>query len=312
MAFFMHKCTFISNHNKCLTVFVFAYYNRNMNNLHQSESLIDMWFPTRIDTENCPMDWFNIKYVYGLEPDKMPPPNAKMRSGSAVESCLVDIIKGKAEKEAREHWQNVLEQHHPINEKDVHQKNVCIGQFQDVVTNLLAACRELQFDPTDFQELVKGDAKGIDLAMGGYVDITTKKSIIEIKTQWSTASGLFNKDGSLRLRKPSKLETPQKSHLRQVATYSNAAQKPPILIVANAFEYTIFDELNTEFMRRKELKHAFETMRLSARARQNLLKISNDPRVFALYAPLNLLHFVWKDFDEEVLKEIMDIWGVET
>jgi hypothetical protein len=281
-----------------------------MTNLHTSDTLIDMWFPSRMDIENCPMDWFNIKYVYGLEPDKMPPPNAKMRSGSAVESCLVDMMKGKAEQEAREHWQNVLEQH-PINDKDVHQKNVCIGQFQDVVTNLLSAFREMNVEATDFQELVKGEGKGIDLAMGGYVDVTTKNSIIEIKTQWSTASGLFNKDGSLRLRKPSKTETPSKAHLRQVATYTNAAQKPPKLVIANAFEYTIFDENNTEFLRQKELKQAFETMRISARARQNLLKISNDPRVFAMYAPLNLMHYVWNDFDEEVLKEIMTIWGVE-
>ena len=283
-----------------------------MTNLHTSDTLIDMWFPSRMDIENCPMDWFNIKYVYGLEPDKMPPPNAKMRSGSAVESCVVDMMKGKAEQEAREHWQNVLEQHHPINDKDVHQKNVCIGQFQDVVTNLLSAFREINVEATDFQELVKGEGKGIDLAMGGYVDVTTKNSIIEIKTQWSTASGLFNKDGSLRLRKPSKTETPSKAHLRQVATYTNAAQKPPKLVIANAFEYTIFDENNTEFLRQKELKQAFETMRISARARQNLLKISNDPRVFAMYAPLNLMHYVWNDFDEEVLKEIMGIWGVET
>ena len=282
-----------------------------MTNLHTSDTLIDMWFPSRMDIENCPMDWFNIKYVYGLEPNKMPPPNAKMRSGSAVESCLVDMMKGKAEQEAREHWQNVLEQHHPINDKDVHQKNVCIGQFQDVVTNLLSAFREINVEATDFQELVKGEGKGIDLAMGGYVDVTTKNSIIEIKTQWSTASGLFNKDGSLRLRKPSKTETPSKAHLRQVATYTNAAQKPPKLVIANAFEYTIFDENNTEFLRQKELKQAFETMRISARARQNLLKISNDPRVFAMYAPLNLMHYVWNDFDEEVLKEIMTIWGVE-
>jgi hypothetical protein len=282
-----------------------------MTNLHTSDTLIDMWFPSRMDIENCPMDWFNIKYVYGLEPDKMPPPNAKMRSGSAVESCLVDMMKGKAEQEAREHWQNVLEQHHPINDKDVHQKNVCIGQFQDVVTNLLSAFREINVEATDFQELVKGEGKGIDLAMGGYVDVTTKNSIIEIKTQWSTASGLFNKDGSLRLRKPSKTETPSKAHLRQVATYTNAAQKPPKLVIANAFEYTIFDENNTEFLRQKELKQAFETMRISARARQNLLKISNDPRVFAMYAPLNLMHYVWNDFDEEVLKEIMTIWGIE-
>jgi len=283
-----------------------------MNDKSQNSTLIDMWYPSRMDIENCPLDYFVIKYIHGLEPEQMPPPNAKMRSGSTVESCVADILQGRPEQEARQHWQHVLDQHFPINDKDEHQKNVCIGQFQDVVTNLLAAFREINKDPTDFQELVKGEGKGIDVAMGGFVDVTAKDSIIEIKTQWSTATGLFNKDGSLRLRKPSKTDTPQKSHLRQVATYSNAAEKPPILIVANAFEYTVFDEMNTEFMRKKELKHAFETMRLSARARQNLLKISDDPKVLANFVPLNLMHFVWKDLKEEVLKEIMNIWGVET
>lgn len=283
-----------------------------MNNTSNTNTIIDMWYPSRIDTENCPMDWFLIKYIHGLEPEQMPPPNAKMRSGSTVESCVADILQGEPEQEARQHWQHVLDQHFPINDKDEHQKNVCIGQFQDVVTNLLAAFREIQKEPTEFQELVKGEGKGIDVPIGGFVDVTAKDSIIEIKTQWSTATGLFNKDGSLRLRKPSKTDTPQKSHLRQVATYSNAAEKPPILIVANAFEYTVFDDMNTEFMRKKELKHAFETMRLSARARQNLLKISDDPKVLANFVPLNLMHFVWKELDEEVLREIMDIWGVET
>ena len=283
-----------------------------MNDTSSNNSPIDMWFPTRMDTENCPMDYFNIKYVYGLDQDKMPPANAKMRSGSSVEKCFVDIIQGRPEQEARQHWQHVLEQHFPINDKDEHQKNVCIGQFQDVVTNLLAAFKEIHKEPTEFQELVKGEGKEIDVPMGGFVDVTAKDSIIEIKTQWSTATGLFNKDGSLRLRKPTKTETPKKSHLRQVATYCNAAEKPPILVVANAFEYTVFDEMNTEYMRKKELKQAFETMRLSARARQNLLKISDDPKVLANFIPLNLMHFVWKDIDEEVLKEIMSIWGVET
>ena len=44
-----------------------------MTNINTNNDLIDMWFPSRIDTENCPLDWFVIKYVYGLEQDKMPP-----------------------------------------------------------------------------------------------------------------------------------------------------------------------------------------------------------------------------------------------
>ena len=77
-----------------------------------------MWYPSRMDIENCPLDYFVIKYIHGLEPEQMPPANAKMRSGSTVESCVADILQGEPEQEARQHWQHVLDQHFPIHDKD--------------------------------------------------------------------------------------------------------------------------------------------------------------------------------------------------
>ena len=65
-----------------------------MNDKSQNSTLIDMWYPSRMDIENCPLDYFVIKYIHGLEPEQMPPPNAKMRSGSTVESCVADILQG--------------------------------------------------------------------------------------------------------------------------------------------------------------------------------------------------------------------------
>ena len=59
-----------------------------MNDTSSNNSPIDMWYPSRIDIENCPMDYFNIKYVYGLDQDKMPPANAKMRSAVVLRNAL--------------------------------------------------------------------------------------------------------------------------------------------------------------------------------------------------------------------------------
>jgi len=283
-----------------------------MNDIIQNDSLIDMWFPSRLDVENCPLDYFNTKYVYQIDSSKLSPANAKMRSGNCVESCVVDILQGnKSEAKSRDHFYDVLEQHHPINERDKHQKAVCLDQFNDVVTNLFDALKELKINPIDYQELVKGEAKGIDLELGGYVDLTTKTHIVEIKTAWSTALGLLKKDGTVGMRKPAQLNNPRPSHLRQVATYANGAKKPVHIIVADAFGYTIFNADNCEMLIDKNLKSAFETMRISARARQNLLKISTDPKVLARFIIPNFSHFVWSDIDDETLIEIKQIWGYE-
>ena len=45
-----------------------------MNDKSQNSTLIDMWYPSRMDIENCPLDYFVIKYIHGLEPEQMPPP----------------------------------------------------------------------------------------------------------------------------------------------------------------------------------------------------------------------------------------------
>ena len=275
------------------------------------ELLVDMWFPSRTDVENCPLDFFNVKYVYQLEPEKFLA-GAKLRAGSSSESCLVDILKGKPEKEAREHWKEVLSLHHPIHERDKLQLRICLEEFNDVVTHLLGALKQLNQEPIDDQLLVKDHAKGLDMAIGGYIDLDTKNNFIEIKTQWSTAMPVLKKDGTISTRKPSKLSNPRTFHIRQVATYSYACKKLPIVINANAFDYTIFDSNNCEYLQKKPLKMAFETMRLSARARQNLLKISTDPRVLAEHIPPpNFSHYVYNDFNNETLQEIKQIWGYE-
>jgi hypothetical protein len=50
-------------------------------------------------------------------------------------------------------------------------------------------------------------------------------------------------------------------------------------------------------------------MRLVARARQNLLKISADPKILTRYVEPNFGHYVWNNVDDEIVQQVKDIWG---
>lgn len=43
---------------------------------------------------------------------------------------------------------------------------------------------------------------------------------------------------------------------------------------------------------------------MSARARQNLLKISDDPEIMARYVIPNLSHYTWNNVDDETIKQV--------
>ena len=48
---------------------------------------------------------------------------------------------------------------------------------------------------------------------------------------------------------------------------------------------------------------------MSARARQNLLKISDDPEIMARYVIPNFSHYTWNNVDDETIKQVKNIWG---
>ena len=71
----------------------------------------------------------------------------------------------------------------------------------------------------------------------------------------------------------------------------------------------VFDQTNCELLQPQALNSAFETMRMSARARQNLLKISDKAEIISRYIIPNFSHYVWNNVDSEIIAQVNKIWG---
>jgi len=270
-------------------------------------NLIDMWFPSRLDPEHCPLDFFIAKYVAGLDRDRINPPNAKMRSGSQAHTAWQLHLQGTPLKEAIETCKHELSKFNAPNAKDHEQHKLCLKHFDTVVNNFVLASADCNIKVNEIEQLFKTDAEGIELNVGGYVDVVEFDYINEAKSKWPTP--FLKADGSYSERSQSLPKAPTASNVRQAAIYSRASNKPVRIIYASHKGYQVFDQTNCEALRPEGLNAAFETMRMSARARQNLLKISSDPEIISRYVIPNFGHYVWNNVDDDIVQKVKQIWG---
>ena len=270
-------------------------------------SLIDMWFPSRLDPEHCPLDFFIAKYVAGLDRDRINPANAKMSAGGEAHRAWQMHLEGKPLKEAIETCKHELSKFNAPNAKDHEQHKLCLKHFDTVVNNFVLASADCNIKVNEIEQLFKTDAEGIELNVGGYVDVVEFDYINEAKSKWP--SPFLKADGSYSERSQSLPKSPTASNVRQAAIYSRASNKPVRIIYASHKGYQVFDQTNCEYLQPQALNAAFETMRMSARARQNLLKISSDPQIISRYVIPNFSHYVWNNVDEEIIAKVKEIWG---
>ena len=269
--------------------------------------VIDMWFPSRLDPEHCPLDFFIAKYVAGLDRDRINPANSKMRAGGEAHRAWQMHLEGKPLKEAIETCKHELSKFNAPNAKDNEQHKLCLKHFDTVVNNFVLASADCNIKVNEIEQLFKTDAEGIELNVGGYVDVVEFDYINEAKSKWP--SPFLKADGSYSERSQSLPKSPTASNVRQAAIYSRASNKPVRIIYASHKGYQVFDQTNCEALRPEGLNAAFETMRMSARARQNLLKISSDPEVISRYVIPNFGHYVWNNVDDDIVQKVKQIWG---
>jgi len=270
-------------------------------------NLIDMWFPSRLDPDNCPLDFFIAKYVAGLDRDRISPASSKMRAGGEAHNAFELWLGGKPIKEAIETCKHELSKFNAPNAKDHEQHKLCLKHFDTVVNNFVLASADCNIKVNEIEQLFKTDAEGIELNVGGYVDVVEFDYINEAKSKWP--SPFLKTDGTYSERSQSLPKSPTASNVRQAAIYSRASNKPVRIIYASHKGYMVFDQTNCELLQPQALNAAFETMRMSARARQNLLKISSDPQIISRYVIPNLSHYVWNNVDEEIIAKVKEIWG---
>ena len=73
-------------------------------------------------------------------------------------------------------------------------------------------------------------------------------------------------------------------------------------------EFTIFSKDNCELMTPEAFDEYLEDCRKTLESRQNLLKLSSDPKEIAKYIQPDFEHFMWRDLNEEQMKEAKALW----
>ena len=196
--------------------------------------------------------------------------------------------------------------HNPKNELDATKVQRYIGEMGAMVYNGVEAMTHFGDIEKKKEQVLGYEHPRLDLPIIGYADFCSSDNIIELKTKWSRA-GAVRKNGSRGFSIPSLPKKPDAAHARQVAFYYAASGKMPSIVYISSNNYVIFDETNCDDLKVPALQARMEQLLSNAFIRQNLLKISNDPKVLAGYCQPDWNDFRW-GIGDEFLKEAKELW----
>ena len=140
----------------------------------------------------------------------------------------------------------------------------------------------------------------------GRLDYRRDQNFYELKTKWSRR-GKIKKDGTRSFYKTKCPETPQLSHVKQVAVYWKATGYKPHLVYASDVDFQIFHEGNCEQMKPKFLEEMLQEIRVAAIARQKIIKQSSTAQEASMLVQPQWDHFMW-DMPGEWLSRAKDLW----
>ena len=154
---------------------------------------------------------------------------------------------------------------------------------------------------------VEVSLEGVDLPVMGFIDLCASNAFCEVKTK-APRMGAVKKDGTRGWTKAAIPAKPQFEHLCQVSIYQKATGLEPNLAYVSATGSALFTPENCEELQPEYLAYCLEEMRGRAIRRQNLMKVSNDPKVLAGLLDPDFQHpFYW---DEEHKEEAKELWKV--
>ena len=152
---------------------------------------------------------------------------------------------------------------------------------------------------------VEVSLEGVDLPVMGFIDLCASNAFCEVKTK-APRMGAVKKDGTRGWTKAAIPAKPQFEHLCQVSIYQKATGLEPNLAYVSATGSALFTPDNCEELQPEYLAYCLEEMRARAIRRQNLMKVSNDPKVLAGLLDPDFQHpFYW---DEEHKEEAKELW----
>jgi len=270
--------------------------------------VVDHFSPSQLEKPLC---LWNFEYLHLGKRRRDVRVGAPAPAGGAVHDAIQAVVCRD------EDWQvqakeavGRLKAHDPKDELDAYKAERYAEDIPNMIGLGLDAMNEIfktQGDIEAQEEKVLGyEHPRLDVPIIGYADFATSKSIIELKTKWARA-GAKRKDGSRGFSVPKLPKEPDAAHVRQVAFYRACTGLPPTIVYISATDWAVFDETNCEALQPANLQRAMEFLLQAAIVRQNLLKISNDPKVLAGY-----IQPIWNDFrwnvGDEFLAEAKEIW----
>jgi hypothetical protein len=202
-----------------------------------------------------------------------------------------------------------IRSHKPISDLDELKTNQYVEDVELVINNgveALAPYAGMNMWP---EERITLTRKELALPMIGFVDIGSDDVIIELKTKWSPL-GPPKKDLTRSFRKVKLPTRPDEAHVRQVAVYWAATGKMPILIYITKEGSVTFTADNCADLQTKSLLRRFNQLLHNAIVWENLLSISTDPKVLAMYIQPAWEDFRYRFMSDEFLKEARELYSV--
>ena len=162
-----------------------------------------------------------------------------------------------------------------------------------------------RFGGAEEERRVEVSLEGIDLPVMGYIDLCASDAFCEVKTK-APRMGAVKKDGTRGWTKAAIPAKPQFEHLCQVSIYQKATGLEPSLAYVSATGATLFTPDNCEELQPQYMAYCLEEMRGRAIRRQNLMKVSDDPKILAGLLDPDFQHpFYW---DDEFKEEARELW----
>lgn len=226
--------------------------------------------------------------------------------GAAHDAIQLVVCEGVDIDDAIRGAEERLINHIPRDDLDATKAQYYTEVMGEVVRNGVEAMGNLGDIKATPEQVLGYEHPRLELPIIGYCDFCTSDSIVELKTKWPRPSSV-RKDGTRSFTHVAPPKQPDPAHLRQVAFYHAASGKPPVIIYITPKQYTIFDADNCEAMSISSLQRHMEQLLMAAIVRQNLLQISNDPKVLAWYMQPDWNDFRW-NIGDELLSEAKELW----
>lgn len=222
--------------------------------------------------------------------------------GTAVHEAIQSVLcHGQGIDEAIKEAETTFD-FHPANKSQEKRERFRedIADMVHVGVGALAA----DFGGSQEERRIELELDGVVLPVIGYVDLFKDGKLAEIKTKAARA-GAVKKDGTRSWSKGSLPKEPAWPHVLQAAIYNKATGAEPNIVYVSAHDSIIYSPENCEKLSDEYLSYAIQEIREKAIRLQNLIAISNDPKVLAGLLEPDFGSFFWAD---EFMTEARELW----